>query len=270
MLTKVNDIEMYYELHGKGEPLILIGGYGTSSESWSPFWKQLLKLYQVILFDNRGTGRSSKPDIKYSIKMMADDVAGLMDAINVPKAHIFGASMGGMIAQELVLNHPEKVESLILGMTSCGGPQSIKFEKEIGMKMLTTANPPSDMPMEEVMELMLSVFYSPNYIEENRDLLIKEAMSIKYPTPNSSRWRHVQAVISWKGSYDRLSDIRVPTLIMGGENDVIFPQENFRILAEQIPGSKLQVLKDAAHAFTREKEDQAVAAIIDFLERSTY
>ena len=124
--------------------------------------------------------------------------------------------------------------------------------------------------MEEVMELMLSVFYSPNYIEENRDLLIKEAMSIKYPTPNSSRWRHVQAVVSWKGSYDRLSDIRVPTLIMGGENDVIFPQENFRILAEQIPGSKLQVLKDAAHAFTREKEDQAVAAIIDFLERSTY
>ena len=176
--------------------------------------------------------------------------------------------MGGMIAQELVLNHPEKVKSLILGMTSCGGPHSIQISDEVQKKMQTTANPPPDMPKEEVMELTWSMFYSPSYVEKNREILIKEAMSIKYPTPIIGKWRQAQAVQNWEGSYDKLSDIRVPALVMGGENDVIFPPENFRILAEKIPGAKLHIFKDAPHAFTREKEDQVVAVILDFLEEA--
>ncbi len=267
MLINVKDIEMYYEIHGKGTPLIMIPGYAVSSELWSPFWKQLLDRYQVILLDNRGTGRSSAPNFEYSIKMMAEDIVELMDAINIRKAHILGGSMGGMIAQELVLNYPEKVMSLILGMTSCGGPHSIQISEEVQKKMQTTANPPPDVSMEEVMELTWSMFYSPSYVEKNREILKKEAMSIKYPTPLIGKWRQAQAVQNWEGSYDRLSDIKVPTLVMGGENDVIFPPENFRILAEKIPSANLHVFKDAPHAFTREKEDQVVAVILKFLEK---
>ena len=266
MLTKLNDIEMYYEVHGKGTPLLMIPGYAVSSETWSPFWKRLLNIYQVILIDNRGTGRSSTPNIVYSIKMMADDIAGLMEAINISKAHIIGGSMGGMIAQELVLNHPEKVKSLILGMTSCGGPQSIQISEEVQKKMQITANPPPEMSMEEVMEITWSLFYSHSYVEKNREILKKEAMSIKYPTPIIGKWRQAQAVQNWEGSYDKLSDIRVPTLVMGGENDVIFHSENFRILADKIPDAKLYIFKDAPHAFTREKEDEVVAVILEFLE----
>ncbi|NVM37359.1 MAG: alpha/beta hydrolase [Candidatus Lokiarchaeota archaeon] len=267
MLIKIKDIEMYYESHGRGTPLIMIPGYAVSSEMWSPFWKRLLDFYQVILIDNRGTGRSDAPNIEYSIRMMADDLVELMDAINIPKAHILGGSMGGMIAQELVLNYSEKVLSLILGMTSCGGPHSVQISEEVQRKMQTAANPPQDMSKEEVMELTWSMFYSPSYIEQNRGILTKETMSIKYPTSLIGKWRQAQAVQNWEGSYDRLSNIKVPTLVMGGENDVIFPPENFRILAEKIPGADLHVLKDAPHAFTREKEEQVVAVLLEFLGR---
>lgn len=265
MLIKIKDIDMYYECHGRGTPLIMIPGYAVSSEMWSPFWKRFLDFYEVILIDNRGTGRSSVPNFEYTIRMMAEDVVKLMEAINIPKAHILGGSMGGMIAQELVLNYPEKVMSLILGMTSCGGPRSVQISEEIQKKMQTAANPPSDMSSEEVMELTWSMFYSPSYVEENREVLIKEALSIKYPTPLIGKWRQSQAVQNWEGSYDRLSNIKVPTLVIGGENDVIFPPENFRILAEKIPDAKLHVFKNAPHAFTREKEEEVVAVILKFL-----
>jgi pimeloyl-ACP methyl ester carboxylesterase len=188
-----------------------------------------------------------------------------MDEIGIEKAHILGGSMGGMIAQELVLNYPEKLRSLILGMTSCGGPHSIPISEEIQNKMQTAANPPSDMSEEEVMELTWSMFYSSSYVENNRELLMKEAKSIKYPTPIIGKWRQAQAVQNWEGSFDRLSDIRISTLVMGGENDVIFPPGNFRILAEKIPNARLHIFKNAPHAFTREKEDEVVAVILDFL-----
>ncbi|MFW9823975.1 MAG: alpha/beta fold hydrolase [Candidatus Thorarchaeota archaeon] len=269
MLIKVNDIEMYCEFHGRGMPLILIPGYAVSSETWSPFWKQLINHYQVMLIDNRGTGRSSCPNIQYSIKMMADDVSNLMDEIGIEKAHILGGSMGGMIAQELVLNYPKKVKSLILGMTSCGGPHSIPISGEVQKKMQTAANPPSGMSEQDVMELTWSMFYSLSYVEKNREILKKEVLSVKYPTPLIGKWRQAQAVQNWEGSYDKLSEIQVPTLVMGGDNDVIFPPENFKILADRIPGAKLHVFKDAPHAFTREKEDEVVTILLNFLEEAS-
>lgn len=120
--VKVDDIEIFYEMQGEGAPLVLIMGWTASSESWDPqLVEELSRFYTVIVFDNRGTGRSDKPDLEYSIEMMTDDVAGLLEAINIQKAHVLGFSMGGMIAQELALRYPEKVSSLILCGTSCGG-----------------------------------------------------------------------------------------------------------------------------------------------------
>ncbi|MFB0563057.1 MAG: alpha/beta fold hydrolase [Candidatus Lokiarchaeia archaeon] len=263
--AKVNDIEIYYEIHGRGTPLVMIQGWGYSSEMWSPeFIRNFSKFHRVIIFDNRGTGRSSKPDIEYSIKMMADDVAGLMEAIKVPKAHVLGASMGAMIAQELALNHPEKVKSLILCMATCGGPHSVPVPVETQKAMFTTANPPPDMPMEEVLELWWSLLYSPSYIQEHRDELMKEALSVKYPTPIIGKKRQAEAVLTFD-TYDRLPDIRAPTLIMAGKKDVIVPSENSRILAERIPGAKLRLFKDSPHGFLREKEKEAVTEILNFL-----
>lgn len=263
--VKVNDIEMYYEILGKGTPLVMIQGWGYSSEMWSPeFIGKLSKFYRLILFDNRGTGRSSKPDIPYTIKMMADDGAGLMDAIKVPKAHVLGASMGAMIAQEFALNHPGKVMGLILCMATCGGPRSVPVPAEVAKNMFTTANPPPNMSDEEVLELWWSLVYSPDYIKKHRREMIKAALSVRFPTPMIGKKRQAEAVLTFD-TYDRLPDIKAPTLIMAGEKDAIVPVENSKILAERIPNAKLRLFKDAFHGFLREKMDEAISTIKDFL-----
>jgi len=111
--VKVDDIQIYYEVHGKGFPLIMIMGLGGNADWWDPRLIQALsKEFKLIMFDNRGAGRTDISERKYSVKMFAEDAAGIMDALGISEAHVLGISMGGMIAQELVLNHPKKVDSL--------------------------------------------------------------------------------------------------------------------------------------------------------------
>lgn len=245
-------------------PIVMIQGWGSSSEMWNPeLTGGLSKLYRLILFDNRGTGRSSKPDIPYTIKMMVDDTAGLMNAIKVSKAHVLGVSMGAMIAQELALNHPEKVMGLILCMATCGGPKSVPLPAKAEEAILANASPSPNM-LNEKAEFW-SLMYSPKYIKEHRDELLKRVRSVKYPTPIVGRRRQAEAVLSFD-SYDRLPNIKAPTLIMAGEKDVIVPVENSRILEERIPNSKLLVFKDCSHGFLIEKLDEVLAAVQDFLK----
>src|SRR5574341_2228297 len=123
--THVNGIDMYYEVHGSGEPLVLIMGLGANTTAWYRQIPVFSREYQVIVFDNRGAGRSDKPNEPYSMGQMADDAHGLMDALGVESAHVFGMSLGGMIAQELVLRYPERVRNLVLGGTMSGGPSAI-------------------------------------------------------------------------------------------------------------------------------------------------
>ena len=122
--VKVGDINMYYEVHGKGEPLVMIRGLGGSLDVFHLMIPIYSPEYRMILFDNRGAGKTDAPDIPYTTSMMADDLAGLLTALHIDSAHIWGASMGGMIAQHLALRYPDKVKSLVLICTYCGGPYS--------------------------------------------------------------------------------------------------------------------------------------------------
>ena len=264
--VKVDDIELYYELHGEGIPLVMIMGLGRSSGSWgSEFIGKLSKFHRVIIYDNRGTGRSDKPDIEYSMGMMADDIAGLMDVINVPRAHVLGISMGGMIAQELALNRPEKVLGLILCSTSCGGPDRAQKRAELSAQLLTLMNPPPGLSREEALKHQWGMMYTQRYVQENMEALMKDAAKpSEYPTPPFVWRRQAQAGLNFY-TYDRLPSIRVPTMVLGGEEDIMTLPENFRILADNIPGAQLRLFKDAAHGFLWEVMDQAVRAILDFL-----
>src|SRR2546421_5543706 len=116
--VKVNDIQMYYEMHGDGESLVVILGLGTDVSEWDGIIRWLAEKYKVLAFDNRGAGRTDKPDIPYSIEMMAQDTEELMNALAIERASILGISMGGRIALALALRHPERVEKLILVSTS--------------------------------------------------------------------------------------------------------------------------------------------------------
>ena len=124
---KVGDINMYYEVHGEGIPLVLIHGLGADTNAWMFQMPELATKYKVVIFDNRGVGQTDTPDIPYSAQMMADDTADLMDALNIAEAHILGYSLGGFIAQELAIKYPQKVRSLILATSSACMPLRTKL-----------------------------------------------------------------------------------------------------------------------------------------------
>ena len=133
---KVQDIDLYYEIHGEGYPMVLIRGLGSNADHWYTQTPVFSSRYRVVSFDNRGIGRSDKPNEPYTISMMADDTVGLMDALGISRAHILALSMGGMIAQEIALKYPEKVESLVLACTHCGGKHAISASEEISVIFL--------------------------------------------------------------------------------------------------------------------------------------
>jgi pimeloyl-ACP methyl ester carboxylesterase len=269
----INDLEMYYEVRGNGFPLILISGYSGNSESWNlpvPRASQLSKHYKVITLDNRGTGRSSVPEGDYSIKTMAEDVAGLLDSLKMLKAHVLGQSMGGMIAQELAINHPEKVKGLIL---TCTTPRGSATDTALGQrkaleKLTWTFAPPPNMPLEDILEELLKLIFYEKYYEENKTEIVSSSLALlsKYPTPLSTFEKHYDAITKFD-AYSRLKTIRSKTLVIHGEDDNLIMPEAARILAEQIPNAELKMFKQAGHCVIEEKWEEVKPAILNFLER---
>ena len=264
--AKVGDINIYYEIHGEGEPLVLIYGYSGHSRLWYRQIPVLSKKYQVIAFDNRGAGRSDKPDIPYTMSMMAKDIAGLLDVIVIDAAHIFGISMGGMIAQHFALDYPQKVISLILGCTFCGGVHSIQSGPE-SMAALFDFERLQKMTPEEVTRQAMPFCYSQEFIEKNPDVIEERvAKQLEYPTPGHGAMRQAGAIMG-HDTYELLPKITLPTLVIAGDNDRLIPVENSRILASRIPEAELAILKGAGHEFFIEDAEKANEAILDFLGR---
>jgi pimeloyl-ACP methyl ester carboxylesterase len=181
--VKVNDIQMYYEVKGEGFPLVMITGRGESLDGCDPrLVEELSRKYKLVMFDNRGAGRTYVSDRKYTIKLFADDTAGLMNSLGISKAHILGHSMGGMIAQELVLNHPEKVAKLVLCSTLS---QWVGFNQDVSRldlavkkgvsseeltRMILSFEVARDFPSDSVRKNPLVVFYcTGDFVKENPD-----------------------------------------------------------------------------------------------------
>ena len=268
-MVKINDLKMYYEVHGNGFPLVLISGYSGSSEGWDvlvPRVSDLSKHYKVITLDNRGTGRSSVPEGDYSIKTMGNDVVRLLGSLKIPKAHILGLSMGGMIAQELAINHPEKVKGLILICTTPGGSvmDAIPGQRGILEKLTWTFAPPQGMSLKDLWGEILKLVYYEKYFEENKARIT--AYMPKYQTPLSTFEKHYEAIINLD-TYDRLKAIRSKTLVIHGEDDMLIKPEAAKILAKQIPNAELKTFKQAGHCVMEEKWEEVKPIILDFLKR---
>lgn len=261
--AKVGDIQLYYEDQGQGEPLLLIMGLGASTLSWSEQIPSFSREFRVIAFDNRGAGRSDKPAMRYNIALFADDTAGLMDALGIDSAHVYGQSMGGFIAQELALRHPQRVRTLLLASTSCGGRQAVVASPEnlavIGMMNVLTPR--------EAAEKGLPLLYSAEFIARHREALIQRSLrEAELRPPPDAFGRQVQAAIR-HNTFDRLPDIRCPTLVITGGDDKVVPAENSRMLAERIPGAELAVLSGAGHGYLVEKAAESNAVVLEFLRR---
>jgi len=253
----VNGIQMYYEVHGAGFPLVMIHGLSANSDWWEPrMVQELSKRFTTVLLDNRGAGRTDLSDRRYTMKLFADDTAGLMDALGIPKAHVLGISMGGRIAQELALDYPQKVEKLVLCSTSCGGEDSVRPSESV-MKMLTTdriASAHAAVTQDFVKK-------NPKLVEQTRQRVLKA------PISDEAYNRQLNANLE-SNIYGRLSQIRAPTLIIAGRKDVLTPPENSSILARAIPGARLRYFENSAHALL-EDMDEVINSVIGFLGQPT-
>lgn len=264
-ITNTNGIELYYEVHGEGEPLLLIMGLSLSSKSWFRTIPALSEKYKVIVFDNRGVGQSGKPNTPYSIEMMAEDARAVMDAAGVDSAHVYGISMGGMIAQRLTLKYPKRVRSLILGCTTSGGTNHVQPSLEVSMQMVSRAS--STATPEEVAWATAPIIYSPSFLENHRNLVAEDIEKrIEQPILPYAYMLQLQACLA-HDTYDLLGQIKNPTLVIHGDADRLIPYENGVTLAEKIPNAEFLTVKGGGHIYPTEACDLVNTKVVEFLKK---
>ena len=261
--VKLNDFSIYYESHGEGEPLIMIRGLGSNADHWYAQVPELSKHYRVITFDNRGIGRSGDPGGAFTVPDMAADAIGVMDALGIESAHILGLSMGGMIAQELVLSNPKRVKGLVLVVTHCGAEHQVNATDEV---MQTIQRMAVDDSIEARTKAAV-VFFAPATLSDRLDVVQEYGtVSMKHPAGGEILQRQMGA-LQTHDTYDRLPQIKAPTLVLTGAEDVLIPPENSRIIADRIPGAECLVLEGGGHQILIEQPEACNRAIIDFLKK---
>lgn len=259
-------VAIAYETRGAGPPLLMINGFRRSRVAWLDAALDLLaERFQLILMDNRGTGDSDKPEDGYSIEAFADDCAAVIAGLGLPRAHVFGVSMGGMIAQRLATRHPDKVLRLALGCTHCGRG-SIAPEKRIGE--LLRLLPGAGMDAREVARLQEEAYYMPGFRAGRRDVIegLFDLVN-RNPTPPHAVRGHLKAIDAFDACAD-LAQIKAPTLVITGAGDPLIPPENSRRIASRIPGAELALLQDASHFFWIEKPAETADALTRFFAQA--
>ena len=262
----VNGVSINYRVDGQGEPLLLIMGLAGSMQSWI-FQKHVFrKHFRVIAFDNRGVGRSDKPIGPYSMRMMADDTVGLMDHLGIEKTHILGVSMGGMIAQEIAINYPDRVKKLVLGCTfaredETGGHTSHYF-KGLGVE--------SDCTDDELRKVSTKMVLTTDFsLAFNNRLyrMIVSRLTWVYAILLPTNGVHAQFVaIVDHDTLDRLHRIEAPTLIITGTQDRIIKHSSTEVIANRITNAKLVKLDGGPHAFFVTMKSRFNREVLDFLK----
>ena len=248
--------KIYWDEQGQGAPVLLIMGLGYTSAMWYRTRPVLAQQYRTIAFDNRGVGLSDVPGL-CSIATMAADAAAVLDAAGVARAHVFGVSMGGMIAQEFALQYPARTRSLILGCTSPGGPSAVLAESKVADVLMARG-----MTLEQAREAILPYIYDAATPREkiDEDTKVRQRW---LPTP-AGYMAQLLAIVAWEG-YSRIAQITAPTLVIHGKSDALVPAANGKLIAARIPGAKLVLLEHASHLFVTDQPQAAHKEILNFL-----
>jgi 3-oxoadipate enol-lactonase len=249
--------ELHYLRAGEGEPLLLIQGMSATHLTWGrPFLDELEQSFDCIVFDNRGMGLSGPAEIPFTIADMAADTAGLLDALELDTAHVVGISMGGMIAQELALAHPERIRTLTLGATYCGGPEGTLMAPE-DLRMLGAAMASGDR--DRVFRAMWEINLSPGFREDDSRFAAFAEMGSALPAPQPVILQQMRAC----GAHDtseRLGAIDLPTLVIHGDVDRLLGPGNGRQIASLIP-ARLEMLEGVGHMFWWEQPRRSAELI---------
>jgi pimeloyl-ACP methyl ester carboxylesterase len=254
-------ISLHAEVAGQGPTVVLVAGLGIASWWWSPLRRRLETDFRVVAFDNRGSGRSDKPDEPYSIEMLAADCREVVEQLGEPPVHVVGFSMGGVVSLALTLEQPELVRSLALLATSCGGARAVRMPDETARAVATAA--PEDWA-----RIGMQLAFAPGWTEahgsEFEELLETWRSG---PTPPFAWRRQYAAVVDLYERGLEVESIRQPLLVIHGTEDRIVPYPNAELLQERMPHAELVRLEGAGHYALLERPDAVGDAIIEFLAR---
>lgn len=247
-LARVGETELSYERAGSGPPLLLIMGMSGTFDHWSaPFLEDLRREFDAIVYDHRGVGASSRldGDRTLTIAQLAEDAAGLLDALELDSAHVLGFSMGGMIAQDLALAHPERVRTLTLAGTYCGGEGSALMSEESLRKLAEGA---SSGDRARAIRAAWEINVSPNFAANDEEYARFLQIGMRRAVAMQVIMAQMRAITKFDTSA-RLSELELPTLVVHGALDEMLPVQNGRLIAQLIPDSRLEILEEIGHLF---------------------
>jgi 3-oxoadipate enol-lactonase len=249
VVERPDGARLYFEAAGDPgrQPIVLIAGLGAEAGGWRRNLPHLSAELFVVAYDHRGCGRSALSDAVPTMATYVEDCVGVLDELHLARAHVYGHSFGGAVALELVLTHPDRVHSAILGATHPGASHAIA----------STARVPKDAPWLQR--------YAPAFAEAHPDL-VREDLGLQGPRSRRGERAQWEALKVWD-AYDRLGEVTLPVLVLHGSEDRLVHPDNGRLLAARIPGAELAILEGAGHAYHLEQPATADELVLDFVRR---
>jgi 3-oxoadipate enol-lactonase len=255
-------VKLHWESSGEGPAVLLVAGQGMTSDGWWATIPVLARSFRVIAFDNRDTGRSSRVPWPYSVAQMASDAVAVLDAAGEQRAHVYGISLGSLVAQEVALRHPDRVQALVLGASSAGGFAAYKpSPSSFAQTFLVRAGA---MGPEEAEWAAVPYTYAEKTRRLHPERIAADIAHRMSSPPEPRAYLRQAAAVAAHNAYERLNRMAAPTLVVHGEQDVFIPPANAVVLAERIPAAQLRLWPDAGHMYTID-EPRADREIARFL-----
>jgi 3-oxoadipate enol-lactonase len=256
--AQASGVSIAWERRGSGEPILLIHGLGYARWGWEPVADRLAEHNEVVLFDNRGIGDSDSPLGPYTVRMLAADAVAVLDAAGLERAHVLGTSLGGMVALQVALDEPQRVDRLVLACTTPGGPNAAPMPDRTVRLMQEAPLLPQEVALRRFVENALGA--------EPDAALVERIMAHRLATAQPpAAWAAQAAAGATFDAWERVAEVRVPTLVLTGDEDGVVDPRNSELLAERIPDARLEVFAGAGHLFFWEQPERFVDAVTEFL-----
>lgn len=255
-------VKLAYEVRGQGDPLLMIHGLGYDRFGWGPLPDLLARDFKVVVFDNRGVGDSDVPEGPYAVSQMVGDAVAVLDAASIDRTHVFGVSLGGYIAQEFALTHPERLKKLVLTSTALGGPRSVPMPAA-GLEAFGRF---PTMEREAGLRLMVENSLGTYAVQEQPEL-VEEIYAYRLERgPTLAGWQAQAYAGATFDAYDRSPGIEAETLVLQGGGDNVVDPRNADLLVELLPNARLELIADRGHLMIWQEADRLAAIVKEFLE----
>jgi pimeloyl-ACP methyl ester carboxylesterase len=260
-IASTGSIDIHYEVHGRGEPLLMIQGLGHSSRFWFLQLPVLQQHFRTVVYDCRGVGHSSKPEEPYTLADDAADALAVLDALGIDRTHVVGLSRGGYIAQALAIDHPQRVNRLALMATHYGGPAYLEATSELWREILDIEG----LSRDQIFRRGIEYTTTPEFFSSHQEMVERVvALRMEQPQPAFSFKLQFDSAVAHEAR-ERVGRIRAPTLVVAGAQDRVVPLEFVEKLYRAIPGARLAVVEDAGHLLFLEQPDVVSRLLVEFL-----